>query len=185
MDNTRQTWDSELVVTKKAPTTFLSLPIELRIMIYKLHLPSTTNITLCSHPQVPKADLGTDILYTCRQVYLEATQYAYGNRLFRYRCPLGLCTRNLTLNDSRFLQHLTNSAVDRIERLELAVHVDCVHSYRASVSSYRAARYAIPYVRLSNIAKMQSLNYLCFKVILIRVEHERIKPEKKKKKAVK
>ncbi|KAG9691198.1 hypothetical protein KCU95_g6835, partial [Aureobasidium melanogenum] len=167
MDKSRPSSTSELVVTKKAPTTFLSLPVELRMIIYKLHLPATTNIALCSHPHTPKADLGTNILYTCRQVYLEASQYAYGNRLFKYRCPSGICTRNLTLNDSKFLQHLTNSTVDKIQRLELAVHIDCLYSYRASVSSYRAARYITPYVRLANIAKMQSLKYLCIKVVLV------------------
>lgn len=167
MDNTRTSSESELVITKKKPTTFLSLPIELRIIVYKLHLPSTTNISLCSHPDTPKADLGTNILYTCRQIYLEASQYAYGNRLFKYRCPSGLCTRNLTLNDSKFLRHLTKSAVDKIERLELAVHIDCLYSYRASVSSYRAARYMTPYVRLANTAKMQSLNHLRIKVVLV------------------
>lgn len=136
-------------------------------MIYKLHLPLTTSITLCSHPNTIKSDLGVNLLLTCRQVYLEAAQYAYSDRLFQSSRSCRLCRRTLTLADSNFLNSLQQSATDKIERLELAVQVNCAASYRRGVSSYRAARASVPDVRLSNTAKMQSLTFLSIKVALI------------------
>lgn len=136
-------------------------------MIYRLHLPSTISITLCSHPNTTKSDLGVNILLTCRQVYLEAVQYAYSNRLFKSSRSCKLCRRPLTLTDTNFLKSLQQSAIDKIERLELAVHVNCAASYRAGISSYRAARAKTPDVRLCNTAKMQSLNCLSIKVVLV------------------
>ncbi|CAD0087073.1 unnamed protein product [Aureobasidium mustum] len=168
MDDTLPASTNELTVSTKKPITFFSLPIEIRIMIYQVHLPSTTSIPLCSHRRMPKPDLGVNLLRTCRQIYLEALQYAYTERLFKTSRSCKHCCQNLTLADSNFLNHLQESAIHRIERLKLAVNVDCLASYRASRSSYRATKAISPAIQLPNIATMQSLKYVCVKVVLFR-----------------
>lgn len=165
MDKTRPTSRSKPVASTKRPTTFLSLPIEIRTMIYKTHLPQTTGITLCSCLHRQKSDLGVNLLRTCRQVYLEASQYAYSSRLFKTSSSCTLCCQNLTLIDSRFLNHVHKSALDRIETLECGFHVNCATSHRASVSSYRATRASRVDVRLGITATMRSLKYLCIRVV--------------------
>lgn len=169
MDDTQPALTNESVVSTKKPTTFFSLPTEIRTMIYQLHLPPTTSITLCSHSKTTKSDLGVNLLRSCRQIYLEASQYAYAERLFRTNRSCRSCYQHLTLADSNFLTHLQNSAIHRIERLELAVHADCLASYRASRSSYRAVKASThPHVRLSHIREMHSLRYICVKVVLFK-----------------
>lgn len=165
MGNTRSSSKSELVIPAKKPTTFFSLPIEIRTIIYKMHLPQTTSITLCSCLHAKRSDLGVNLLRTCRRIYLEASQYAYSSRLFKTSGSCILCCQNLTLMDSRFLNHLQKTALNRIENLELRFHVNCATSYRASVSSYRATRAPRTDVRLGVTATMQRLNYLCIKVV--------------------
>lgn len=165
MDNTRPASKSEPVTPVKEPRTFFSLPIERRTIIYEMHLPQTTSITLCSCLHAKRSDLGVNLLRTCRRIYLEASQYAYSSRLFKTSGSCILCCQNLTLIDSRYLKHLQTSALNRIENLELRFHVNCATSYRASVSSYRATRAPRTDVRLGITATMQSLNCLCIKVV--------------------
>ncbi|THZ84534.1 hypothetical protein D6C84_04103 [Aureobasidium pullulans] len=128
---------------EKELITFMTLPIELRTIIYKIALvtqdktvtlaaPLTTNLSLCQHtstvpihPAVAKPILNVNILRASPQIYIEASQYAFRNRIFRFSKQCTGCLTHLSLNDSLYLKTLNQHTLSRIEKLEIPISVDC------------------------------------------------------------
>lgn len=141
---------------EKELITFMTLPIELRTIIYKIALitqdkivtlaaPLTTNLSLCQHtspvpihPAVAKPILNVNILRASPQIYIEASQYAFKNRIFKFSKQCTGCLTHLSLNDSLYLKTLNQHTLSRIEKLEIPISVDC--SITESPRSFRAVK---------------------------------------------
>ncbi|THY68108.1 hypothetical protein D6C95_10453, partial [Aureobasidium pullulans] len=135
--------ESATTQPEKELITFMTLPIELRTTIYKLALitqdktitlaaPLTTNLSLCQHtspvpvhPAVAKPILNVNILRASPQIYIEASQYAFKNRIFKFSKQCTGCLTHLSLNDSLYLKTLNQHTLSRIEQLEIPISVDC------------------------------------------------------------
>lgn len=157
---------------QEEPTTFLSLPIELRTRIYKLSLGTTspailpqpliTSNTWCHHLAPPKPIASVNLLRSSRQIYLEASQYAYSHRTFSTAKPCKLCFTNLSLNDSVALRTLQPSTIHKIQALELRVNVDCYSLLALRKTLLRTQ------IQLNTTGNMQSLRHLTIKVVFFR-----------------
>ncbi|THX75918.1 hypothetical protein D6D04_07100 [Aureobasidium pullulans] len=141
---------------EKELITFMTLPVELRTIIYKLALitqdktvtlaaPLTTNLSLCQHtapvpihPAVAKPILNVNILRASPQIYIEASQYAFKNRIFKFSKQCTGCLTHLSLNDSLYLKTLNQHTLSRIEQLEISISVDC--SIEKPARSFRAVK---------------------------------------------
>jgi len=166
-------------VPEKEPTTFLSLPIELRTKIYKLSLATTspailpqpliTSNTWCRHLAPSKPISNVNLLRSCRQIYLEASQHAYSHRTFSTAKPCKLCFSNLSLNDSVALRALQQSTIHKIQVLELRVNVDC------STKLALCKRLLRTQIQLNNTGDMQSLRRLVIKVVFFRHDFSQLK----------
>ena len=142
--------------SEKELITFMTLPIELRTIIYKLALitqdktvtlaaPLTTNLSLCQHtstvpvhPAVAKPILNVNILRASPQIYTEASQYAFKNRIFKFSKQCTGCLTHLSLNDSLYLKTLNQHTLSRIGKLEIPMSVDC--SIGKPARSFRAMK---------------------------------------------
>lgn len=165
-------------VPQKEPTTFLSLPIELRTRIYKLSLATTspailpqpliTSNTWCRHLAPQKPISNVNLLRSCRQIYLEASQHAYLHRTFGTARPCKLCFTNLSLNDSVALRALQPSTIQKIRALELRVNVDC------STKLALCKKLLKTQIQLNTIGNMQSLRHLTIKVVFFRHNFSRL-----------
>ncbi|THV67442.1 hypothetical protein D6D28_07479 [Aureobasidium pullulans] len=141
---------------EKELITFMTLPVELRTIIYKLALitqdktvtlaiPLTTNLSLCQHtstvsihPAVAKPILNVNLLRASPQIYIEASQYAFKNRIFKFSKQCTRCLTHLSLNDSLYLKTLNQHTLSRIEKLEIPISVDC--SIEKPARSFRAMK---------------------------------------------
>ncbi|THW81919.1 hypothetical protein D6D18_08582, partial [Aureobasidium pullulans] len=116
--------ESATTQPEKELITFMTFPIELRTIIYKLALitqdktvtlaaPLTTNRSLSQHtspvpvhPAVAKPILNVNLLRASPQIYIEASQYAFRNRIFKFSKQCTRCLTHLSLNDSLYLKTL-------------------------------------------------------------------------------
>lgn len=148
--------ESATTQPEKELITFMTLPIELRTTIYKLALitqdktitlaaPLTTNLSLCQHtspvpvhPAVAKPILNVNILRASPQIYIEASQYAFKNRIFKFSKQCTGCLTHLSLNDSLYLKTLNQHTLSRIEQFEILISVDC--SIETPARSFRAVK---------------------------------------------
>ncbi|THX80039.1 hypothetical protein D6D05_04698 [Aureobasidium pullulans] len=148
--------ESATTQPEKELITFMTLPIELRTTIYKLALitqdktitlaaPLTTNLSLCQHtspvpvhPAVAKPILNVNILRASPQIYIEASQYAFKNRIFKFSKQCTGCLTHLSLNDSLYLKTLNQHTLSRIEQFEILISVDC--SIEKPARSFRAVK---------------------------------------------
>ena len=177
-NSTDEPASSMVEANQEEPTTFLSLPIELRTRIYKLSLATTspailpqpliTSNTWCRHLAPPKPISNVNLLRSCRQIYLEASQHAYSHRTFSTAKPCKLCFTNLSLNDSVALRALQLSAIHKIQALELRVNVDC------STKLALCKKLLGTQIQLSTISTMQSLRHLTMKVVFFRHDFSRL-----------
>ncbi|THW99291.1 hypothetical protein D6D13_10210 [Aureobasidium pullulans] len=148
--------ESATTQPEKELIIFMTLPIELRTIIYKIALitqdktvtlaaPLTTNLSLCQHtstvpihPAVAKPILNVNILRASPQIYIEASQYAFKNRIFKFSKQCTGCLTHLFLNDSLYLKTLNQHTLSRIEQLEIPISVDC--SIEKPARSFRAVK---------------------------------------------
>ncbi|KAF4624229.1 hypothetical protein G7Y89_g13945 [Cudoniella acicularis] len=75
---------SPYITTQPPKTTFLSLPPEIRIIIYHLALPSRTIIPITAPPKSKPKTQRTALLRTTKQIYTEASFYFYTRNTFRF-----------------------------------------------------------------------------------------------------
>ncbi|TIA29022.1 alpha/beta-hydrolase [Aureobasidium pullulans] len=110
-----------------------------------LAAPLTTNRSLSQHtspvpvhPAVAKPILNVNILRASPQIYIEASQYAFKNRVFKFSKQCTGCLTHLSLNDSLYLKTLNQHTLSRIEKLEIPISVDC--SIEKPARSFRATK---------------------------------------------
>jgi hypothetical protein len=171
------------IATAKAPqeqpTSFLSLLLELRTMIYQhalattspaiIPLPKTTSTSWCTHTPAPKPAASVNLLRTCRQIYHEAVQHAYTSRSFLVGKSCKLCFQNLYLDDSASLREIPESTIHKIRSLELRLNINC--------TSKLAVRKKLPrtQVQLKVTGQLQSLKFLKVKIMFFRHDFSLLK----------
>lgn len=142
--------DTPIVIAPSGVFNFLGLPSELRNRIYQLHLSKSGDVAYrkWSFPflrivydrAMTKPFVGVNLLRVCRQIYLEAIEYAYTDRTWDLGCD-HQCARRLG--------DMPSGTVEKIQLLKLLARVD-LQDPTLSVRSFT----------MGNISKMRSLRTL-------------------------
>ncbi|TIA67686.1 hypothetical protein D6C83_01857, partial [Aureobasidium pullulans] len=106
---------------------FLKLPMELRHIIYKLHLSKGGDFNAIPMFCHRRPVIGVNLLATCKQIYVEAVQYVYLGRTWNVGeewmdpdMPLGSFP---LFDDSFYFGDMSDRALARIEKLRISIPV--------------------------------------------------------------
>lgn len=129
--------DDETVSLISSATTFFSLPIELRNIIYSLILIPSHNINICSPPGKylgdregrrwprPRKGFVGQLLLVNRQFYKEASYLFYSKSTFALGCGLYSSTTAPNLHRLKcFLQRVPQEHTDCITKLKVLFVLD-------------------------------------------------------------
>ncbi|THW25258.1 hypothetical protein D6C98_00663 [Aureobasidium pullulans] len=132
---------------------FLKLPMELRHIIYKLHLSKGGDFNAIPMFCHRRPVIGVNLLATCKQIYVEAVQYVYLGRTWNVGeewmdpdMPLGSFP---LFDDSFYFGDMSDRALARIEKLRISIPVPS-----------RCLTVAVKALRMHKLEKMEGLRSL-------------------------